>query len=362
MRSLAAAWLTLFTFTLAFSSASAQSGSTPDAGAPRVEPASASEPAPTQRALPSSAPAATPTTVEATAPEAQPPGTEPLPPSTLEPTEHAAAAQTAPVPSARETASAAEIEAAALRALWTSKVRHADAWVAFEAERDSRTRPAERVFFPLVLGVESALGVAYAVGSKDVPDTSRILAGTTAGLALAAALPSLLSRSRTARRAWFAAGNAVFSLGAGATIITAQDKDSHNHAARWVGSAVALQGLAFLPLALIPGFPDEADYEAYRLLPESERPDAAARLLARIDRFEQRATAISLFSALSGAIVMSVGAMVSDDREQSKTLAGLSLIPLGTIFALLAPRLFVRSRIDRYLEGEKPTKLPFNGW
>lgn len=244
-------------------------------------------------------------------------------------------------------------------ATWASRVRLADSWVAFEGERDRRTRTAEKVFFPLALGLQAALGAAYAVGAEDVSDTSRIIAGTTAGLALASMVPTILSRTRGGRRGWFSAGSALFAFGAGATIITA---DSDDRAARWAGASVAVQGLALLPLALIPGFPDEEDYQSYLSLPESQRPAAAARLLARVDRFEQRVTAISIVSALVGAAVLATGALTSDDKEQARTLAGLSLIPLGTMLVVFAPRLFVRSRVDRYGVGDAPTKLPFNGW
>jgi hypothetical protein len=239
----------------------------------------------------------------------------------------------------------------------------ADAWVAFEAERDARTRSAERVFFPLTLAVQAGLGAAYAFAAEDVTKTSRIIAGATAGLSLAAMVPSILTRSRTGRRAWFSAGAASFAFGAGATFITANnDGGDGEFTGRWVGASVALQGLAFLPLALIPGFPEEEEYEAYKSLPAHERSAAAAKLLARIDRFEQRVTAISVFSAVAGAAVLAAGALVSDDRDSSRTLAGLSLIPIGTIVAMFGPRLFVRNRTDRFAVGDRPTKLPFNGW
>lgn len=239
----------------------------------------------------------------------------------------------------------------------------ADAWVAFEAERDARTRSAERVFFPLTLAIQAGLGAAYAFAAEDVTKTSRVIAGATAGLSLAAMVPTILTRSRTGRRAWFSAGAASFAFGAGATFITANNEGGDaEFTGRWVGASVALQGLAFLPLALIPGFPEEEEYEAYKSLPAHERAEAAARLLARIDRFEQRVTAISVFSAVAGAAVLAAGALVSDDRDSSRTLAGLSLIPIGTLVAIFGPRLFVRNRSDRFAVGERPTKLPFNGW
>jgi hypothetical protein len=249
------------------------------------------------------------------------------------------------------------------RELLASKLQLADSWVAFEAERDRSTRTAERVFFPLALGLEAGLGIAYAVAAEDVSQTSRIVAGVTAGLALGAMVPTILSRSRSGRRGWFAAGGTAFAFGAGATIITAPENNgSDERSARWVGASVALQGLALLPIGLIAGFPDEADYQAYLRLPESQRPDAAARLLARIDRFEQRVTAISLWGAVAGAVVLAVGALTANERDESRTLAGLSLVPLGTIVTMFAPRLLVRGRLDRYSGGERPTKLPFNGW
>jgi len=359
MRSLAALFITLST--LALSSASAQLPAEGPPGAAR-DAGSAQAPAAPSGAPALPAPAATPELLVGHA-EAEPPAAPPetIPPpvaadaSALENRLVARAEAVAEAPAAREDSEAA-------RQLWTSRVRLADDWMSFEEQRDARTRAAERVFFPLALGLEAGLGIAYAVAAEDVSQRSRIVAGVTAGLALGAAVPALLSSSRTGRRAWFAAGAAAFAFGAGATIITAPKAGEDERAARWTGASVALQGLAFLPLALIPGFPDEAEYQAYKRLPESERPDAAARILTRIDRFEQRATAISLLSALSGALVLAAGALSSNDRDQARTLAGLSLVPLGTMLIAFTPRLFVRSRLDRFSVGEKPVKLPFNGW
>jgi hypothetical protein len=358
MRSLVV--LTSVLSALALSNAHAQSGPAPDAtraptdlGSPSVEPSSppgsstsAGEPPSTSSTTtaPAAEPVApaSPTAAELTARDA----------ATLE--SQLAAPRTASVPpgAVGEQAAAAPDRRAQL----------ADAWVAFEAERDRRTRKAEQVFYPLMLGGEAALGIAFAVGAKDVTNTSRVLAGVTAGLTLGAMVPTIVSRSRSGKRAWFTAGAALFALGAGATIATAADNDSRDRSARWAGASVALQGLALLPIALIPGFPEESEYEAYRRLPESERPAAAARILTRIDHFEQRVTAISLFGALSSAVVLAAGALVSDNHDQSRTLAGLSIIPIGTVLAVFAPRLFVRNRNDRYSVGEAPTKLPFNGW
>ncbi|HEY6878439.1 MAG TPA: hypothetical protein VI299_10500 [Polyangiales bacterium] len=250
----------------------------------------------------------------------------------------------------------------AQRAYFARQLTLADSWIAFETSRDQRTRSAERAFYPLVLGVEAALAGAYAAGVTDVTDASRILAGVTAGVTLGAMVPTLLTKSRGARRAWFAGGAALFSAGAGATLIAAQGKGESDHSARWAGASIAVQGLMMLPVGFIPGFPDEADYEAYRALPSSERPEAAARLLARIDRFEQRAVAIAIGSMLASAVVLGVGAGFAEDRDQARTCGGLTLVPVLSMLTALAPRLLVRSRLDRYGFGEAPRKLPLNGW
>jgi hypothetical protein len=256
---------------------------------------------------------------------------------------------------------AASEDTRAMHAYFAQQLQHADGWVEFEAKRDERTRAAERVFFPMALGMEGALAAAYAAGASDVTDTSRILAGVTAGLTVAAMVPTILAKSRSGKRAWFAAGAAAFSLGAGATLIAAPEAGSDD-SARWAGASIAVQGLLMLPVGFIPGFPEEHEYEAYRKLPASERPAAAAKLLARIDRFEQRTAAIAIWSTLASAVVLGVGAAVSEDREQARVLGGLTLAPVVSALALFAPRLLVRSRLDRFAFGEAPRRLPLNGW
>lgn len=260
-----------------------------------------------------------------------------------------------------EPMSARDEDSRAMQAYFGQQLQHADAWVAFETQRDQRTRSAERVFFPLALGVEGALAAAYAVGASDVTDTSKILAGVTAGVTLAAMVPTIIAKSRGGRRAWFAAGAAAFSLGAGATLMTAPH-DSDDKSARWAGASLAVQGLLMLPVGFIQGFPEQEDYEAYHRLSPSERPQAAAKLLARIDRFEQRAAAIAIWSMLASAVVLGVGAAVQDDGDQARVLGGLTLVPVVSALALFAPRLLVRTRLDRFSFGEAPRRLPLNGW
>ncbi|MET0284308.1 MAG: hypothetical protein ABW352_07550 [Polyangiales bacterium] len=256
---------------------------------------------------------------------------------------------------------AATEDTRAMHAYFAQQLQLSDGWVEFEAKRDERTRAAERVFFPMALGIEGALAAAYAAGASDVTDSSRIIAGVTAGVTVAAMVPTILAKSRSGKRAWFAAGAAVFSLGAGATLIAAP-QDSSDKSARWAGASLAVQGLMMLPVGFIQGFPEESEYEAYRKLPDSERPAAAAKLLARVDRFEQRAAAIALWSTLASAVVLGVGAAVTEDGDQARVLGGLTLVPVVSALALFAPRLLVRNRLDRFAFGEAPRRLPLNGW
>ncbi len=265
----------------------------------------------------------------------------------------------APAPS--EPVPAVGEEQHAMHAYYLHQLQHADAWVAFEGKRDERTRAAERAFYPMLLGIEGALGLAYAAGATGVTDASKVVAGVTGGLTLAAMVPTLLSKSRPGRRAWFAGGAALFAVGAGATLIAAPHKDD-DKSARWAGASLAVQGLLMLPVGFIPGFPEASEYEAYARLPASERPAAAAKLLARVDRFEQRAAAIGLISSLASALVLGVGAALSDDRDQARVLGGLTMAPVISALALFAPRLLVRSRLDRFAFGEAPRRLPLNGW
>lgn len=356
--------LVSFVCTLSFltSLALAQPAPGSDAGAALVPSTAPAVPPP--RALPVDGDAGL-ALPEATAPSApenltspgEPPPTPIAPPSSPGMLGHGGAVGSEPANA--EAPSRTAVEAAHQQ--FAERVRRADAWIAFEGERDRRTRAAERAFYPLTLGLEAALAGAYAGVAEGVTSTSRVIAGVTAGVTLAAAVPTLLTRDRQKQRAWFATGASLFSIGAGVTLALAPEQRADEHTARWLGASVALQGLAFLPFALIPGFPDEREYQSYLQLPESERADAAARILARIDRFEQRAAAITMTSALLGALVLSAGAVTADNRRDARSLAGLTLAPLGAIL-LLAPRLFVRGRLDRFSVGDAPTKLPFNGW
>jgi hypothetical protein len=296
-----------------------------------------------------------------TAPAEAPAGgvPEPVAPP-AEPAQVAAPQLTSAAPPAPSAPEASE----ALRASLAAELKHADAWVAFEAKRDGHTRKAEKVTFPLLLGIETALAVAYAATITEASDTSRVLAGVTAGLTLAAMVPTVLASSRSSRRAWLAGGAAVFAVGAGATLLTAEGKqdDGADHTARWGGASLAVQGLLMLPVGFIAGFPEESEYQAYALLPAAERPAAAARLITRVDRFEQRAAAIALFSTLASAVLLGVGALASNNEDQARSLGGLTLAPVFTSLVAYAPRLFQRTRLDRFNFGEPPRKLPLNGW
>ena len=249
------------------------------------------------------------------------------------------------------------------------RLERADAWVAFEQERDVRTQRGERVFFPLALAAQAGVGIAIAsLAEEGTSKRSRALFGAGGGLAAAAMLPTMLASSRDARRAWFGVGSTAFALGLGAGLISLEndqskrDEDPSHGAGNWLGAAVIVQALGVVPSMFIPGWPSEQDYAAYAMLPAEARPDAAARLLMQIDRYEQRVTAYLLLSNILSAGVLGAGAVVNDDKQERQTLGFWSLVPLGTALLIAVPRLFVASRNERFSLGQSPTRLGFNFW
>lgn len=249
-----------------------------------------------------------------------------------------------------------------------SKISQADAWIGFEQQRDKKTARAERVFFPLSLALTGAL-LGGAAAAPGVPTAARIGLGTSAGLAVASMLPTMLAPSRDGRLSWFAAANAVTSLGLGASIVAldlAERHDAHNPShggGRWAGAAIGMQALLlFVPIALMKGFPDDSEYEAYWKLSAEARPEAAARLLRRIDEFEEITTALTLMSTIAASTVLAVGSMRVDDHSERVSLGALSAGFLGTSLLFAVPRLFAGSRVDHYAVGGAPKRLGFNLW
>jgi hypothetical protein len=249
-----------------------------------------------------------------------------------------------------------------------AKVARADAWVAFEKDRDVRTQRGERVFFPLALALSAGFAGALAAVVDDASTRSRALLGVSAGLSAAAMLPTMLASSRDARRAWFGIGSTAFALGLGASLVSLEDdhnkreRDPSHGAGNWIGAAVAVQGLAMLPVGLIPGWPSENDYAAYTMLPPEARPDAAARLLLQIDRYEQQVTAWLVLSNIVSAAVLGMGAIVNDDKQERQALGYVAIAPLATALLIGVPRLFVASRNERLSLGQGPSRLGFNAW
>jgi hypothetical protein len=292
------------------------------------------------------------------APDSYAPGSPELPPAAPMSATPTGGAATSPQPS----------NIGGVPAVADERLTQADAWVRFERERDVRTMRGERVFFPLSLVLQAGFGSALAVVTDDTSKRTRALFGASGGLAAAALLPAILSSSRDARRAWFGIGSAAFAVGLGASLISLEndhakrENDPSHGAEKWIGAAVAVQGLAMLPVGLMPGFPDAKDYEAYALLPPEARPDAAGRLLLQIDRYEQRVTGALILSNLLAVTLLGVGAITNDDQQERQALGVVALAPLATALFMAVPRLFVASRNERFTLGEGPSRLGFNAW
>ena len=194
---------------------------------------------------------------------------------------------------------------------------------------------------------------------------TRAFFGVSSALAAGAMFPSFAVRNRDARRAWFAVGSAAFSAGFGAGLFSLS-RDEHGDvtptaqgALPWMGVAAMIQGLALLPIGFIDGPPDDEEFVAHAHLPREARMANAARLLAKIDRYEQHLTAVVLLSNVLAASVLGAGAVVEQDRQDRRALGFVSIAPIAS--ALLAiPRLFVRPRLSRFTFGQPAVRLPMN--
>lgn len=243
----------------------------------------------------------------------------------------------------------------------------ADAWVAFERARDQRAQRAERVTYPLLLGLAAATGTTLSLlDGESVSGRTRGLFAASGALAAGAMVPTIALRDRNARRRWFGLGSTAFSLGFGAALISVghdeQEADREDGVVpRWAGIAAIVQGLALLPMALIPGLPEARDYEAHAALPAEARLESAARLLAKIDRYEQRLVGIAVIANVLAAGALGIGAIQAGARDDRRALGFIALAPIAS--ALLGlPRLFVRPRLERLMHGEAPDRLPLNPW
>lgn len=245
-------------------------------------------------------------------------------------------------------------------------VARADEWVTFEQARDQRAQRAERTFYPLGLGLQAALGGAFAIaGDEPMSGRTRALFGVSSALAAGAMFPTFAVRDRNARRAWFAVGSAAFSVGFGAGLFSlSRDEDGDRtpyaeDALPWMGVAAMVQGLALLPIGFIAGPPDEEAFAAHVHLPPETRIANAARLLEKIDRYEQHLTAVVLLSNVLAAGVLGAGAVVEQNREDRKMLGFVAIAPIASALLVL-PRLFVRPRLARFMLGQPATRLPLN--
>ncbi|MDB4971912.1 MAG: hypothetical protein JWN48_253 [Myxococcaceae bacterium] len=245
---------------------------------------------------------------------------------------------------------------------------NSDAWVAFEQTRDKHTVRAERWLYPLLLGAEAVAGIALAVASSRDSRAASIAAGIGGGLAGAALLPTMLSSSRSGARAWFGVGTTSFTLGLSAALVATDLQHRHDEAdpsyerGRWLGPALALQGLVMLPIGLMPGLPTQQDYDAYWRLPPEARPLAAARILRKVDKFEQRSAALALLGSLASSIVLAAGVTRTQNHAARTELAAWSMIPLGTALLGIVPRMFMSSRTERFVIGEAPRRMALNAW
>ena len=249
-----------------------------------------------------------------------------------------------------------------------TQLARADAWIAFEQKRDVTTARAQRIFYPSALALQAGI-LGFATAAHGVPTSARIALVAGAGLTAAAIIPTLASYSLDRQRLWFALGSAAAALGTGGGLIAAdlaQRHDAHNAShggGLWAGAAIGMQALlVLLPLALMDGFPDPSEYSSYARLPADQRPAEAARILRKLDRFEQFANGLSLLGAIAGSTVLAVGSARVADHGERRGMAALSGVMLGSSLLFSVPRLFGPSRLESFATGGPPARLGFNMW
>lgn len=239
------------------------------------------------------------------------------------------------------------------------ELARADDWISKLAEARARRQSLERWGVPVVLGGMAAIAGASAA-VLDVKDSSRAMFGASAALAVGGMIPSIL-RPDPERGRWLAAGASASAAAYGAAVVLDSiDHDSctgfcgNERPAGWLGGALMMQSVLLVPMAFVDRGPSLLELQRYRDLPEAERPKAARRLLARIDRAERKAAAISMSVGLLSSFVFAAGAAAihdADDRRPVLVLGGLTL-GIATITGLAA--LLKTTRLERFTAGKSP--------
>lgn len=239
--------------------------------------------------------------------------------------------------------------------------RLGDLWIERLTATRARRQRVDRIGAPVLLGTAAALGLASAL-TPDLADETRIMFAGSALLAGGAMIPAMLARPEHRAR-WLAGGGSAFAVAFGvAGILETQHLDctgwcGNEKALGWLSGALVTQGLLLLPLAFVDRGPSLSELDAYAALPAQQRAVQAKKLLARIDRAERKAVAVSLSMSLVSTAVFGAGAAWVQDRDQQVPILALggATLAIGTVTALVA--LLRPSRLERFAEGRVP--MPF---
>lgn len=239
-----------------------------------------------------------------------------------------------------------------------------DLWVGTMTETKHRRQRLEHWLIPTLLGGAAAAGAVTAL-LPGLSTPARATVWASAGIAAASMFPPIFSKPEN-RAKWFAIGGGLFAMAYGAAgfvdTLYKRNKDCHGYcfnesSVGWLGAGFFAQGLTLIPLAFVDRGPSIKELEDYKKLPASERPAAARKLIARIDRAERKATIVRLTIDMIGVAVFGAGAALVDDRTDRAILLGFAGFTLGTGTLNNIANLFGKTRLERLVLGEAPDKV-----
>ena len=239
-----------------------------------------------------------------------------------------------------------------------------DLWVTRMTETRVRRQKLEQWGVPLLLGGGAAVGAVTAF-LPGLSNEGTILAGASAVIALGTMFPPMFQKPEKRAR-WFAWGGGLFAMAYGAsgwvdTLVKRNDKCNgwcyNENWVGWAGGAFTAQGATLLALGFIERGPTVDEMRAYQQLPAHERPAAARRILARIDRAERKAQIIQFTVNMIGMGLFAAGAILQKHRNDRAVLSGFAGFSFGTETITDIMRMFGKSRLERLSLGEAPEKI-----
>jgi hypothetical protein len=246
-----------------------------------------------------------------------------------------------------------------------------DLWVTRMTETRLRRQRLEHWALPTLLGLAAVAGGATAV-LPGLSLESRIVAGASGAIALAFMFPPMFDKPEKRAR-WFAIGGGLFAMAFGASGFV-DTLVKRNHSCKgwcynekwvgWAGGAFFAQGISLIPLAFVERGPSVDELKAYQLLPAGERPRAARRILARIDRDERKALIVQFSINMIGLAAFGAGAVLMKDgnRTDRAVLSGFAGFTIGTETITDIMRLFGKTRLERLSLGEAPNEVERVFW